>query len=113
MGSDEERLGALIKRYRDNAVRVAGLRNSIDEKAQRLQRLSEAFQRRYAGQHVRTESEALVYRKSDREGGEDEAVALTTLNALYDDLAALEIAGTEQEHLKDCLRQANLEDIIR
>ena len=113
MVTDNERIGALVKRYRDNSLRVGGLQSSIEEKAQLLYELAGAFQRRYPGKHVEFAEDALQFTRSDRDGGATETVPLTLLADIHAEMAALDSAIAERERTIEHLKQADLGYIVR
>ena len=107
MASDNERLGALVQRYQENSTRLAGLRASVDQKAQMLGRLAGALQR-HGGPDVTATEDAVTYERSRHDGGGQEVVGASLLTELLDDLLALESAQREHDQLSDHVRQAGL-----
>ncbi len=111
MSSDNERLGALVQRYQANSTRLAGLRSSIDQKAEILRQLAGALQRHYGPPATAPEG-CIAYERSKVDGGGSATAELSLLHDLHDELQMLEAAQREKAELTEYIRQAGLTAIL-
>ena len=111
--NDTERIGAMVLRYKDTAARITDLRSAINEKIKRLKNLVDVARSRYDGDQVTLGQDVLLVQRSVLEGSEPDAVPLTLLSDLYNDLIALKEAQATEERVAACLEQAGLEGIVQ